>query len=103
MSTRYATSQRSAGRAPSSRGEYKRAVAIQDEAGKADADYRRLRGAYLELVRKEPTNDVALAMVGADMERAQARLQSLAGLPRSPFTLEPGPLVRREPATVSGD
>jgi hypothetical protein len=39
---------------------------------------------------------VALAMIGADMDRAHAHLQELIGLPRLPFTHEPSTVVRRE-------
>jgi hypothetical protein len=35
-------------------------------------------------------------MIGADMDRAHARLQALIGLPRLPFTHEPSVVVRRE-------
>lgn len=86
-----------------SRAEAVRALALQDEAARADADYRRLREAYLTLVRDEPTNDVALAMVGADMDRAHARLQALAGLPRLPFALGPGRAIRSEAKRGAGE
>ena len=39
---------------------------------------------------------MALAMIGADMDRAHARLQALIGLPKLPFTHEPSVVVRRE-------
>ena len=35
-------------------------------------------------------------MIGADMDRAHAVLQSLIGLPRMPFTHDPSRTVRRE-------
>lgn len=65
------------------------------EIARAEADYRRLRNAYLELARGE-NNEVGMAMVGADMERAHVLLQSLTGLPERPFTHEPTQVVRRE-------
>ena len=79
-----------------SRAEYAKVLALQEEVARADADYQRFRNAYLEIARKEPGNEVALAMIGADMDRAHARLQALIGLPRLPFTHEPSTVVRRE-------
>jgi hypothetical protein len=79
-----------------SRAEYAKVLALQDEVARADADYQRFRNAYLEIARNEPGNEVALAMIGADMDRAHARLQALIGLPRLPFTHEPSTVVRRE-------
>jgi hypothetical protein len=79
-----------------SRAEYAKVLALQDEVARADADYQRLRNAYLDIAEKEPTHEVALAMVGADMDRAHARLQALIGLPRLPFTHEPSTVMRRE-------
>jgi hypothetical protein len=79
-----------------SRAEYAKVMALQEEVARADADYQRLRNAYLEIVRNEPTHEVALAMIGADMDRAHARLQALIGLPRLPFTHEPSTVMRRE-------
>jgi hypothetical protein len=58
---------------------------------RAAEDYQRLRTAYLALAREEDRHDVALAMIGADMERAHHALQSLAGVRTAPFT----PLLRR--------
>ena len=78
------------------RAEYAKVLALQEEVSRADADYQRLRTAYLEIARTEPGHEVALAMVGADMDRAHARLQALIGLPRLPFTHEPSTVARRE-------
>jgi hypothetical protein len=78
------------------RAEYAKIVALQQEVARAEADYQRLRAAYLEIAKNEPGHEVALAMVGADMDRAHARLQALIGLPRLPFTHEPSAVVRRE-------
>lgn len=58
---------------------------------RAAQDYERLRAAYLALAREEDRHDVALAMVGADMERAHVALQSLAGVRSTPFA----PVLRR--------
>jgi hypothetical protein len=80
----------------SSRTEHGRALAAQQEVARAEADYQRLRAAYLEVARNEPGHEVALAMIGADMDRAHAHLQSIIGLPRLPFTHEPSTVVRRE-------
>ena len=78
------------------RAEYAKILALQQEVSRAEADYQRLRAAYLEVARKEPGHEVALAMIGADMDRAHARLQALIGLPRLPFTHEPSAVLRRE-------
>src|SRR6059058_816009 len=79
-----------------SRAEYAKVLALQEEVARADADYQRLRNAYLETVQNEPTHEVAMAMIGADMDRAHARLQALIGLPRLPFTHEPSTVMRRD-------
>ena len=86
-----------------SRAEYAKVLALQDEVARADGDYERLRAAYLDLVEHEPTHDVALSMVGADMDRAHARLQALIGLPRLPFTHEPSTVMRREALRLAGE
>ncbi|MBI5276626.1 MAG: hypothetical protein HY854_09220 [Burkholderiales bacterium] len=79
-----------------SRAEHVKILALQQEVARAEGDYQRLRAAYLEVARTEPGHEVALAMIGADMDRAHARLQALIGLPRLPFTHEPSAVVRRE-------
>lgn len=68
----------------------------QDEIRRAQHDYERLRAAYLEIAQQEPGHEVGLAMVGADMDRAHAHLQRMAGLPALPFTHESSTVVRRE-------
>jgi hypothetical protein len=78
------------------RAEYAKILALQQEVSRAEADYQRLRAAYLDIAKNEPGHEVALAMIGADMDRAHARLQALIGLPRLPFTHEPSVVVRRE-------
>lgn len=79
-----------------SRAEHGRMQAMQQEVSRAEADYQRFRAAYLEIARNEPGHEVALAMIGADMDRAHAHLQALIGLPKLPFTHEPSTVVRRE-------
>jgi hypothetical protein len=79
-----------------SRAEYANVLALQEEVARADGDYQRLRSAYIEIAQTDPSHDVALAMIGADMDRAHARLQALIGLPRLPFTHEPSSVMRRE-------
>lgn len=79
-----------------SRAEYAKVLALQDEVARADGDYQRLRGAYLEIADSDPSNEVGLAMIGADMDRAHSRLQALIGLPRLPYTHEPSAVMRRE-------
>lgn len=64
------------------------AHALHDEVARAEADYQRLRHAWLRLGREEPDNEVGLAMLGADMRRAQARLQGLAH-PQQEYGAEP--------------
>jgi hypothetical protein len=87
-----------------SRAEYAKVLALQDEVARADADYQRLRNAYMDIAQSDPTHEVALAMIGADMDRAHARLQALIGLPRLPFTHEPSSVMRREAQQrVGGD
>ena len=86
-----------------SRAEYAKVLALQEEVSRADADYQRLRNAYMEVAESEPSHDVALAMIGCDMDRAQARLQALIGLPRLPFTHEPSTVMRRELLQRRGD
>jgi len=63
---------------------------------RAEQDYERLRAAYLQIAIEEPGHEVGLAMVGADLDRAHARLQRVAGLQAHPFTHEPSAVVRRE-------
>lgn len=83
------------------RSEYARIVAAQQEVQRAESDYQRFRAAYLEIARNEPGHEVALAMIGADMDRAHARLQSLIGLPKLPFTHEPSTVMRREAQRIA--
>ena len=79
-----------------SRADYAKMLAAQQELARAEEDYQRLRAAYVEVAKNEPGHEVALAMIGADMDRAHARLQALIGLPRLPFTHEPSAVLRRE-------
>ena len=83
------------------RTQYARLAGNAYEVSRAEADYQRFRAAYLEVARNEPGHEVALAMIGADMDRAHARLQSLTGLPRRPFTHEPSTVVRREARRIA--
>lgn len=78
-------------------------LAAQREVSRAEADYLRLRAAYIEVAQNEPGHEVALAMIGADMDRAHERLQSLMGLRRFPFTHEPSVVVRREVQRASDE
>jgi hypothetical protein len=86
-----------------SRAEYAKVLALQDEVARADSDYQRLRNAYVDVAQHEPDHDVALAMIGADMDRAHARLQALIGLPRLPFTHEPSTVMRREALRLAAE
>ena len=66
------------------------------ELGRAQEDYQRLRAAYLDVARNEPGHEVALAMIGHDMDRAHRHLQSLMDLQRMPYTHEAGAAMQRE-------
>ena len=70
-------------------------MAVQADISRAEGDYERLRAAYLDQMRVDSSHEVALAMIGADMDRAHARLQRLIGLPSLPFTHEPSTVLRR--------
>lgn len=84
--------------------EYAQVEALQHEVSRADEDYRRLRAAYLDVARNEPGHEVALAMIGADMDRAHARLQALTGGPsRLPPSHAPSAIVRRQAMQLVGD
>lgn len=68
-----------------SKAEYSKILAAQQEVCRAEEDYERLRTAYVEAARNEPGHEVALAMIGADMDRAHAHLQLLIGSLRMPL------------------
>jgi hypothetical protein len=78
------------------REEYANMQAVQRRVARAEADYARFRAAYLDIAQNEPDHEVALAMVGADMNRAHAYLQALIGLPPTPFEKQPSVVVMRE-------
>lgn len=81
--------------ASASRSQQGRDPAADREIVRAEADYERLRQAWLDLANRED-NEVALAMVGADMERAYHSLQSLVGLRELPFTHRRSQATERE-------
>ena len=60
-----------------------------ESIARAEADYQRFRGAYLDVAKNQPDNDLALGMIGADMQRAHLLLQALTGTPGLAFTPEP--------------
>ena len=97
------TAKRSAPAVRYGRAEQAKVLALQDEAARADADYQRLRTAYLDIVQNDPDNEVGQAMIGADMNRAHVRLQALTGLPRMPFGHDPAAAMRRETHRLVGD
>ncbi|HYF42947.1 MAG TPA: hypothetical protein VEA35_10950 [Ramlibacter sp.] len=78
------------------REEYANMQAVQRRVARAEADYARFRAAYMEIAQNEPDHEVALAMIGADMNRAHAYLQALIGLPPMPFENQPSVVVMRE-------
>ena len=67
---------------------------VGPELARAEQDYQRLRSAYFALAQAEPANEVALAMVGADMDRAHAVSQLLVGQQQLPLTKDVRPAVR---------
>lgn len=79
-----------------SRAEYNKLQAAERESARAEEDYERLRSAYFQIARNVHGNEVALAMIGADMDRARASLQSLSGLWQLPFTYQPTTVLRRD-------
>jgi len=80
------------------RQEYARLRAQHQRIDIAQQNYDRLRLAYLKLARAQPEHEVALAMIGADVDRAHAVLQALVGLPAFPTALEPSRVLRRQAA-----
>lgn len=84
------------GRMRYTREEYANMQAVQRRVARAEADYARFRAAYLEIAQTQPDHEVALAMIGADMNRAHAYLQALIGLPPTPFEKQPTVVVLRE-------
>ena len=72
------------------------------DIARAQEDYQRLRAAYLALAT-EDENEVALAMVGADMDRAHATLQKLIGLRQLGFSREPSRALRRGTRLLDGE
>ncbi|HYF20860.1 MAG TPA: hypothetical protein VEA40_23535 [Ramlibacter sp.] len=84
-----------------SRAEYAKMLAAQKEVARAEEDYERLRAAYVEVAHNEPGHEVALAMIGADMDRAHAHLQVLIGLQRMPFTHDPSRVPAAEAVAVA--
>ena len=86
-----------------SRHEYSRLLAAHERIIQAQQDYDRLRAAYLQVARTQPGHEVALALIGADVDRAHAALQALVGLRHSPHALEPSEVLRRQAAAENDD
>ena len=86
-----------------SRTEYTKLRAVHERIANAQQDYDRLRAAYLQVARTEPGHEVALAMMGADVDRAHAALQALVGLRQSPYALEPSEVLKRQAAAENDD
>ena len=72
--------------------------AIECEAVRAEQDFGRLRSAWLQMARDEPGNDVALSMLGADMDRAHAALQLFAGQRQLPLPSKPASPALAKPS-----
>ena len=85
------------------RQEYARLFAAHERIAVAQQDYDRLRAAYLQVARAAPEHDVALALIGADVDRAHAALQALVGLRPFPSALEPSEVLRRQAAADNDD
>lgn len=49
----------------------------------AEADYERFRTAYATVLARAPDDEVALMMIGADLDRAHSRLHGLLGFAQS--------------------
>lgn len=67
-----------------------------DRIARTQADYDRLRTAYLAVLQRDPPHEVALAMLGSDLDRIHRQLQALLGLPPRPYAPGPSVLLRRE-------
>ena len=80
------------------RAELERIDAIECESARAEQDYGRLRSAWLQMARYEPGNDVALSMLGADMDRAHAALQLFAGQRQLALPIEPASPALAKPS-----
>lgn len=85
------------------RQEYAKLFAAHERIAVAQQDYDRLRSAYLQVARHEPDHEVALALIGADVDRAHAALQALVGLRPFPTALEPSQVLRRQVAAENED
>lgn len=85
------------------RQEYAKLFAAHERIAAAQQDYDRLRAAYLQVARTEPGHEVALALIGADVDRAHAALQALVGLRPFPAALEPSEVLRRQVAAENED
>jgi hypothetical protein len=85
------------------RQEYARLFAAHERIAIAQQDYDRLRAAYLHIARTTPEHDVALALIGADVDRAHAALQALVGLRPFPSALGPSEVLRRQAAADNDD
>ncbi|MBP6405740.1 MAG: hypothetical protein LCH79_02990 [Proteobacteria bacterium] len=82
-----------------SRQGFTRLRAAQDQIARAEQDYDRLRAAYVQIARVSPEHEVALALIGADVDRAYAALQALVGLRPLPFSPDRSEVLRRRAAT----
>lgn len=56
----------------------------QQQQAAAQDDYSRLRRAFMTLAQADPSNAMALSMLGNDLDRAHARMQALSGLDMRP-------------------
>jgi len=75
--------------------EYSRLAAAHSRVAEAQQDYDRLREAYLEVVKTDPYHEVALALLGDDLDRAHAALQSLLGVEPPAGSPPPSRTLRR--------
>lgn len=56
----------------------------QKQLATAQEDYSRLRRAFMNLADADPSNAMALSMLGKDLDRAHAHMQALSGLDMRP-------------------
>jgi len=76
--------------------------AIHARVSTAQQDYDRLRDAFMGVLRADPNDEVALALLGADLDRAHAVLQNLLGVQPPAGTMLPSRLLRRHPHWGTG-
>lgn len=72
-----------------------------EELAAAHDDYLRFRVAFLVAASAPDVNELELAMIGGDLERAYLRLGTLSGLPQLTFSTVATAALRRHAAHLS--